>query len=94
MSNAEVELFKNQLSQGNNIYGIGRQIDYTNQDFVGKKFTQNDNCNMALSDNDRMKAWAEHYSKLLNVEVDWSSDLLPAAALFVGPRHLLMHKRS
>ena len=84
-SDAEAEVFKNLDSQGNNIYRIARQMDRTNQDIVGEKCIRNDNGDMAFSDDDKMKAWAEHYSRLLNVEFDWPSDLLPAVAPLVCP---------
>ena len=32
-----------------------------------------------------MKAWVEHYARLLNVEFDWESDLLPEVAPVEGP---------
>ena len=84
-TNAEAEVFKNLDSQGNNIYRIARQMDRTNQDIVGEKCIRNDSGNMALSDDDKMKAWAEHYSRLLNVEFDWPSDLLPEVEPTAGP---------
>ena len=84
-TNAEAEVFKNLDSQGNNIYRIARQMDRTNQDIVGEKCIRNDSGNMALSDDDKMKAWAEHYSRLLNVEFDWPSDLLPEVEPIAGP---------
>ena len=84
-SDAEAEVFKNLDPQGNDIYRIARQMDRTNQDIVGEKCIRNDNGDMAFSDKDKMKAWAEHYSRLLNVEFDWPSDLLPAVAPVAGP---------
>ena len=32
-----------------------------------------------------MKAWVERYARLLNVEFDWESDLLPEVATVEGP---------
>ena len=32
-----------------------------------------------------MKAWVEHYARLLNVEFEWPSDLLPEVAPVEGP---------
>ena len=52
-------------------------MDRTNQDVVGEKCVRNDAGELSLSDDDKMKAWVEHYSRLLNVEFKWSSDLLP-----------------
>ena len=35
---------------------------------------------LSVTDEDKMKAWVEHYSRLLNVEFDWPKDELPEAA--------------
>ena len=32
-----------------------------------------------------MKAWVEHYARLLNVEFEWPSDSLPEVAPVAGP---------
>ena len=40
---------------------------------------------LALSDDDKMKAWVEHYAKLLNVEFEWPSDELPEALPTAAP---------
>ena len=40
---------------------------------------------VSLSDEEKMKAWAEHYARLLHVEFEWPSDLLPEAAPLEGP---------
>ena len=36
-----------------------------------------------------MKAWVEHYARLLNVEFEWESDLLPEVAPVEGPPPLV-----
>ena len=40
---------------------------------------------VSLSDEEKMKAWVEHYARLLQVEFEWPSDLLPEAAPVEGP---------
>ena len=42
-------------------------MDCTNQDIVGKNCVRNDAGGLALTDY-KMKAWVEHYARLLNVE--------------------------
>ncbi|KAI8503283.1 hypothetical protein Bbelb_191040 [Branchiostoma belcheri] len=46
---------------------------------------RNDAGELSLNDEDKMKAWVEHYSRLLNVEFEWPKDELPVAAPVVGP---------
>ena len=84
-SEAEVKVFVNMESHGNNIYRIARQIDSANQDIVGEKCLRNDAGELALSEDDKMKAWVEHYFKLMNVEFDWPRESLPDVAPTLGP---------
>ena len=42
---------------------------------MGETCVRNDASKFSLSDIDKMKAWVEHYSRLLNVEFEWPSDL-------------------
>ena len=60
-------------------------MDKTNQDVVGEKCVRNDAGELSLSDEEKMKAWVEHYARLLNVEFEWESDLLPEVAPVEGP---------
>jgi len=60
-------------------------MDRTNQDVVGDKCVRNDAGELSLSDEDKMKAWVEHYARLLNVEFEWPSDSLPEVAPVAGP---------
>ncbi len=84
-SNAEAEVFKNLDSQGNNIYRIARQMDRTNQEIVGEKCIHDDNGTMTLSEYDKVKTWIEYYTRLLNVEFDWPTDLLPEIGPLAAP---------
>merc|ERR1712208_255776 len=40
---------------------------------------------LALTDDKKMKAWVEHYDRLLNVEFDWPQDSLPDVPPVEGP---------
>ena len=52
---------------------------------MGEKCVRNDAGELSLSDDDKMKAWVEHYSRLLDVEFEWPSDLLPEVPPVEGP---------
>ena len=60
-------------------------MDSTNQNVVGEKCVRNYAGELSLSDDDKMKAWVEHYSRLLSVEFEWPSDLLSEAPPVEGP---------
>ena len=49
-------------------------MDCTNQDVFGKNCVCNDAGELVLTE-DKMKAWVEHYARLLNVEFEWPSSL-------------------
>ena len=40
---------------------------------------------MSLSDSKKLEAWAEHYSRLFNVEFDWPSEALNEVPAVAGP---------
>ena len=84
-SEAEKEEFANIPPDGGSIFKIAKQMDRTNQDVVGEKCVRNDAGELSLSDEDKMKAWVEHYARLLNVEFEWPSDSLPDAPPVSGP---------
>ena len=67
------------------VFKIAKQMDRRNQDVVGEKCIKNDAGELTLSDDEKMKAWVEHYSRLLNVEFEWPSDLLPEIPPVEGP---------
>ena len=85
MSASSEETFKVVDPLGSNVFKIAKQMDQTNQDIAGEKCVRNDAGELSLSDDEKMKAWVEHYSKLLNVEFDWPRDLLPKAEPVEGP---------
>ena len=84
-SAASGEAFKLDDPQGSNIYRIARQMKRENQDIVGENCVRNDQGELSLTDDAKMKAWVQHYSKLLNVEFDWPKELLPEVAPTAGP---------
>ena len=59
---------------------IAKQIDRANQDISGKMCKRNDACELVFLDNYKLKAWVEHYARLLNVIFDWPSETLPKTA--------------
>ena len=83
-SEAEAVRFKDIDPYGSGIYRLARQMDSTNQDIAGEKCVKNDEGELALTDADKMKAWVEHYSRLLNIEFDWPRELLPAVTPIGG----------
>ena len=74
---AEEDTFANISPNDSSIFKVAKQMTRTNQDVVGEKCVRNDAGKLSLSNDDKMKAWVEHYSRLLNVEFEWPSDLLP-----------------
>ena len=46
---------------------------------------RNDAGELSLSDEEKMRAWVELYARLLIVEFEWESDLLPEVAPVEGP---------
>ena len=65
---AEREIFSNIAPNNTGIFKFAKQMDKTNQDVVGEKCVRNDADELSLSDEEKMKAWVEHYARLLNVE--------------------------
>ena len=70
------EKFSNIAPNDTGIFKLAKQMDKTNQDVVGEKCVRNDAGELSLSDEEKMKAWVEHYARLMNVEFEWESDLL------------------
>ena len=68
--------FANISRYGRDISKLAEQSDRKNQEVVGEMSIQNDNGELALNDNEKMKAWIEHYDRLLNIEFNWPLALL------------------
>ena len=60
-----------------------------NKDIVGEKCIQDDSGKLAYSDDEKIKAWKQHYERLLNVEFPWSKDDLSVADPVLGPPPLV-----
>ena len=60
-----------------------------NKDIVGKKIIWYDSGKLAYSDEEKKKAWKEHYERLLNVELPWSEEDLSVADPVLGPPTLV-----
>ena len=67
-SKAEKEEFATLSPNGNGVFQTARQMDHRNQGIVVENCVHNDAGELALTDKDKMKAWVEHYARLLNVE--------------------------
>ena len=60
-----------------------------NKDIVGEKCIQNDSGKLAYSDEEKKKAWKQHYERLLNVEFPWRKEDLSVADPVLGPSTLV-----
>ena len=86
-SEAEKEGFATISPDGDDVFRIAKQMDHRNQDIVGENCVHNDADKLALTGKDKMKAWVEHYARLLNDEFECgqatSSLKSPTIALFL-----------
>ena len=73
-SDSAKHTFNRITANSNEICHIAKQMDRSNQDVVDKKCVLDGAGELSLSVDEKMKAWTEHYSKLLNIEFDWPSD--------------------
>ena len=48
------------FQDGDGVFRIAKQMDSSNQDVVGENCVCNDAGELALTDEDKMKAWVEH----------------------------------
>ena len=55
------------------------------KDIVGDKCIRNDEGNIAYDDDAKLKAWKEHYERLLNEEFDWDESSLSDTDPVEGP---------
>ena len=84
-SRAEKEVFDPLSTNDDDFCRLAKQMDCSNRD-VGENCVRNDAGEVALSDDDKMKAWVEHYARLLNIEFEWPSQELPELPPTAGPR--------
>jgi len=67
------------------VFRIAKQMNRRNKDVVGEKCVSNDAGKLSLSDKEKMKAWVEHYARLVNVKFEWPSDSRPEVSPIAGP---------
>ena len=84
-SAAEKEKFARVSLNDASVFRIAKQMDRSNQDILGENCIRNDAGELAITDDDKLKAWVEHYARLLNVEFDWPKDMLPEIPPNDGP---------
>ena len=85
---AEEERFGNILQredQRTDLFRIAKQMISVNRDVVGDKCVKNDEGVLATSDKGKLKAWQEHYERLLNEEFDWDKENLIFTEPTIGP---------
>ena len=67
------------------IFCLTNQMRKENVDVVGDKPVKDDAGEMSMSEEAKQNAWAEHYERLLNVELDWDPDHLSNQPPLEGP---------
>ena len=67
------------------IYRIAKQMKQRNKDTVGEKCIQYENGVLAFNEEDKKKAWKQHYERLLNFEFPWREEDLSTADPVIGP---------
>ena len=75
----------NNNADKNKIFKIARRMKQDNLDIVGEKCVRDDNGHLALSLDDKLKAWQSHYDKLLNEEFPWNTESLSVEEPVQGP---------
>ena len=71
------------------IYRIAKQMKQENKDTVGKKCIRDDNSVLAFNEEEKKKAWKQHYERLLNVEFPWREEDLSTVDPVLGPSLLI-----
>ena len=84
-SEAEKGEFATLSPDGDSVFRITKQMDQRNQDIVDENCARNDAGELALTEEDTMKAWVEQYARMLNVEFVWPSIELPEVPPTAGP---------
>ena len=87
-SKAVTEQFGNLSTSKNcreNAFRIAKHIANANKDVIGDICVKNDKGCLVFTDTEKLKAWKEHYEKLLNEEFPWDSNLLQMENPKEGP---------
>ena len=85
----EKEKLKNIESDYVTVFRIAKQMRKENKHIVGEKCIRDDSGKLAYSDDEKIKAWKQHYERLLNIEFPWSEDDLSVADPVLGPPPLV-----
>ena len=75
----------NDNSDKNRIFKLAKNLKRVNADIVGEKCVRKDDGKLALSVDEKLKAWQSHYDKLLNEEFQWDPDSLSVEPPVEGP---------
>ena len=86
---AENEKFKNIENNYVTVFRLAKQMRKENKDIIGEKCIRDNSGKLAYSDDEKIKAWKQHYERLLNVEFPWSEDDLSVADPVLGPPALV-----
>ena len=73
------------VPKSSDIFRLANLMRKENVDVVGDKPVKNDAGEMSMSEEAKQNAWAEHYTRLLNVEFDWDPDHLSNEPPLEGP---------
>ena len=91
-SEVEKEEFTIVSADSDGVFRIAKQMDCRKQDIAGENCVRNDTDELALTDENQMKAWVEHYAGLLKVEFVWPSNELPEfIAVSLRSLQLMVH---
>ena len=83
--------FKNlhDKDQLNHVFRLASKMKFENQDIVGDKCIRDDDGNIAYDDAAKLKAWKDHYERLLNEEFLWDESRLSLPPPVEGPAPLI-----
>ena len=75
----------NDNSDKTRIFKLAKKLKHDNADIVGEKCIRKDDGRLALTVDEKLKAWQSHYDKLLNEEFPWNVDSLNDQPPVQGP---------
>ena len=76
-------------SSQNNAFRVAKQMKKASSDVIGDTCVKNDDGTLVFGDDEKLKAWKQHYERLLNVEFPWESDNLDMGSPKEGPVPLI-----
>ena len=69
----QCHLVRGKVRRLDNVFLIAKQMDHTNHDVIGMNSVRNDAGELALTNDEEMKVWVEHYARLLNCQPPYQS---------------------